>query len=232
MFSHSSLPFTICSPTYPILFHLPLFSPEVLTLISSSSPIQHTQSILHLRHPHSSSTLFSISPSTHISYFRLPLLSPEVLILVFSFSPIQYTQSILHLRHPHSSSTLFSISPYAHPYLLFDLVCPVTFAPLFSPGILILVPSSSSSLSDVIIPRHSAMSETVNSIIFQALNTDTVPQSIKDEVREQLKYVSLEKKISLAVQLKNTSYKIKTVLETFLPENKPHTPSLRSGSVR
>jgi hypothetical protein len=89
---------------------------------------------------------------------------------------------------------------------------------LLSPGILTLVPSSTSYLSAAIIPRHPEMPETVNSIIIQVFNADRVSQTIKDEVLWQLKHVSVEKKISLAVQLKNTSSKIKTVLESFLSE--------------
>ena len=75
--------------------------------------------------------------------------------------------------------------------------------------------------------------ETVNEILAQALNIVNMSQDTIHQVRDILQTISIDKKVALAYQLKNSNTsKIKSSLETFLSENQLRPPSLRSGSVR
>ena len=77
--------------------------------------------------------------------------------------------------------------------------------------------------------------KTVNEVIAEGLDLELLSEDDMTRVRELVKTVSIEKKLTLAYQLKDASLsgtKIKTIFEQFLFENTPHPPSLRSGSIR
>ena len=77
--------------------------------------------------------------------------------------------------------------------------------------------------------------KTVNEVIAEGLDLELLSEDDMTRVRELVKTVSIEKKLTLAYQLKDANLsgtKIKPIFEKFLFENTPHPPSLRSGSIR
>ena len=114
-------------PHLSILFHLPLFSPEVLILVSSSSPIQLHNQFFVWCHP---SLFFSTLFLSFFSSIRSPsiswissfasFVSPEVLILSILFLSIS--------EHTLINSPFASFSLFFHALLYFaDLLTHISY---------------------------------------------------------------------------------------------------------
>ena len=77
--------------------------------------------------------------------------------------------------------------------------------------------------------------ETASQVLSQALHHSTLAEDLKTVIREHIQLLTMERRIAFAIALKRVSpnrSKINSALEKFLTESGPHTPSLRSGSVR
>ena len=77
--------------------------------------------------------------------------------------------------------------------------------------------------------------KTESQVISQALRHSTLSEQMKTTIREHIQSLAMERRIAFAITLKqvnDNSSKINNLLEKFLAESEPHTPSLRSGSVR
>jgi hypothetical protein len=76
--------------------------------------------------------------------------------------------------------------------------------------------------------------KTVNEVITEGLDLGPLSEDNMTRVRELVKTVSIEKKLTLAYQLKEANLsgsKIRPIFELFLFENTPLPPSLRSESI-